>query len=272
MKDATESPAKPMHVVFGIPSKDSVVSLGFLRSWTETQTLLRDNNINSSTLSLGGDPFIAKARNRIATDFLRECPDGDVLFFLDDDVDWPAEKVVEFLKRPEGVIAGIYPQKSAKTNFPVELACYADTGELITKDGLHAALLVPAGFLCIKRWVLEKLALPPTRPFLDTLPDGTHKQYLGIFECGIAPDDGQGTPFWWGEDYVFSKKSLNLGIDIWVDVDIKMGHVGKKRWEDKIGDHMDVYRRRAKLATETNPQKLQDQRMMHAIDCLEAAK
>lgn len=268
MSDQVKGPS----VCFGIPSLSHSVSMGFLRSWTSTVSLLTAKGVPSSTLVLGGDPFIAKARNRIATDFLRECPEADSLFFLDDDVDWPAEKVIEFLERPEGVVAGIYPQKSKTTNFPVELACFADTGELIEENGLIKALLVPTGFLRIKRWVLEKLAAPPTRKFLDTMVDGSHKEFFGIFESGIAPDEGAATPFWWGEDYIFSRKCQVLGIDLWVDPNITMGHVGRNRWEDSVSNHLDRYRARAKEAVrQGNPQQQQEQRLRAAISSAEAA-
>lgn len=265
------TPGAKSGVCFGLPSLSHKVSLGFLRSWTETIVLLTKAGIDSSTLALGGDPFIAKARSRIATDFLRDCPEADCLFFLDDDVDWPAEKVLEFINRPEPVLAGIYPQKSKNVNFPVELAAYADTGELIENDGLVKALLVPTGFLRIKRWVLEKLAESSALTFLDTMLDGSTKEFLGIFESGIGPKEGDTAPYWWGEDYIFCRKCRVLGIDIWVDPKITMGHVGQKRWEDSIYNHLDTYRSRAKLSVETNPQKQQEHRLRTAIASAEPA-
>lgn len=259
-------------VCFGLPTLSHSVSTGFLRSWTSTIGLLKDQGIESTTLMLGGDPFIAKARNRIVTDFLRECPGVESLFFLDDDVDWPAEKVIEFLNRPEPVVAGIYPQKRTPVDFPVQLACYADTGELIEQDGLIKAMLVPTGFLRIKRWVLEKLAEPPTRVFLDTMIDGTPKEFLGIFESGIGPQESDAPPFWWGEDYIFSRKCQALGIDLWVDPNVPMGHVGRNRWEDNMANHMTRFRQRAKAAVETSPKKQQDARLLSAIGNLETVK
>ncbi len=266
-------PPKINGVCFGIPSLGHTVSLGFLRSWTATIGLLHDRDIISSSIQLGGDCFIAKARNRLVSDFLRECPGYDNFFFLDDDIDWPAEKVIEFLERPEPVLAGAYPQKCESTNFPVTFAYNTDTGELIEKDGLVRALLIPAGFLRIKRWVLEKLAESPTRPFLDATLEGAHKSYFGIFEEGIGTQEAPDMPpFWWGEDYIFSRKCQVLGIDMWVDPYITFGHVGRKRWEDAVGNHMDVYRAKAREAMQSanapppNSVDIQKQNLQLAIE------
>lgn len=256
-------------VVFGVPSLSGTVTTNFLRSWTDTVMMLKERSIVSSSIQIIGDSFIAKARNRIATDFLRECPEADCLFFLDDDVDWPAEKVLEFIQRPEPVVAGIYPQKKATADFPVSLAYDTTSGELIEKDGLFRAILVPTGFLRIKRWVLEKLAEPPTRLFKDAIMNVAGQQeygsFYGIFESGIGPVEDGDQPWWWGEDYVFSRKCQTLGIDIWVDPHITMGHVGRKRWEDSLGKNLPTYRERAKMAVEQDPVRQADGRLREAL-------
>ncbi len=260
-------------VCFGVPSLSGKVTLGFLRSWTKTFSLLQSRGINASTIQVPGDPFIAKARNRIVTDFLLEFQGFDSLFFIDDDIDWPAEKVIEFLERPEGIVAGVYPQKREGVDFPMALAVDMDKGELIEKDGLFKAIRIPGGFVRIKRWVLERLAEPPTRMFLDTDLDGGHRQFFGIFEEGIGmQEDPNMPPHWWGEDYILSRKCEVLGIDIWIDPFITFGHVGGRRWEDAVGDHMDHYRNKARKmkddlnAPPPNAVDIQKQNLQRAIE------
>lgn len=183
-----------------------------------------------------GDQFIAKARNKIATEFLASpCTD---LFFLDDDIGWPAHAVLKFLASPLDLIAGIYPKKSDTLDFPLELEVDAATGTLIERDGLVRALGVPTGFMRIKRHVIEKLAAH-AGTFLD-IEAGVTREFTEIFRTGVGPDR-----FFWGEDYTFCQNWRALGGEIWIDPIIKFTHRGTKRWEGTLGDSMPIFRQKA---------------------------
>jgi hypothetical protein len=213
--------------------------LEFHRSTIETEWMLADKGIPHGYLQRGGDQFIAKVRSKLATEFLRDYPMATDLFFLDDDIGWPAAKVVEFIERPEDVLAGVYPKKSDARDFPVELSVDPVSGLLIERDGLVKANGVPTGFMRIKRHVLERLA-EKAPLFRDLELDGSTKEYHGIFQSGIGPDG-----WWWGEDYSFCRNVTDLGCEIWVDPAIEFTHRGNKKWTDTLADHMGVFRDRA---------------------------
>lgn len=242
--------AAPQHcVVFATPTYDHRVTLEYLRSLTETEWALASAHILHGYVYQGGDQFIAKVRNKLVWRFLTHFPMATDLFFLDDDVGWPADKVIEFIHRPEDIVAGIYPKKSEMVDFPVELACDGATGELIERDGLYQALGIPMGFTRIKRHVLEKLA-KHAQTFKDQEIDGNPGEYPGIFETGIGSDG-----WWWGEDHTFCRKWLDLGGSIWVDPSISFAHRGHRKWEARLSDHLDTFRDRAVKAVETQKTK-----------------
>ncbi len=224
-------------VIFATPSFTYAVSLEYLRSFTETQWALGQSGIQSGMITRGGDCFIAKVRNKIVTEFLDGFPDATDLFFLDDDIGWPALKVVEFLSRPEDVICGIYPKKSDDADFPVELSVV--DGALVDRDGLVKANAAGAGFMRIKRHVLETLAASAHK-FKDLELGGDVREFYGIFETGIGPNG-----WWWGEDYAFCQKWIGAGGEIWVDPAIEFSHRGQKKWTASLSDHMQTFRDRA---------------------------
>jgi len=189
----------------------------------ETEWRLAQLGIPHGYKQVGGDQFIAKARNRLITEFLTEYPMATDLFFIDDDVGWPADAVIKFLNRPEDIVAGAYPKKTDKPEFPVELSMGEDGG-LIEKDGLYQANLAPTGFMRIKRRVLEALVKDcPT--YTEACIEGKAQRWA-LFEAGANYDKGE----WWGEDYVFCQKARNAGFSVWIDPDIEFTHRGNKRW------------------------------------------
>lgn len=230
-------------VIFATPTLSHAVSLEYLRSTIETQWALAGAKIPSGFITRGGDCFVAKVRNKIVTEFLRDFPTATDLFFIDDDIGWPAAKVIEFLNRREDIVAGIYPKKSEQIDFPVELAADPGTGRLFERDGLVRAIAGPTGFLRIKRHVLEKMAAV-SQTFRDIELDGSDREYYGLFETGIGTNG-----WWWGEDYTFCQKWGAMGGEIWVDPSIEFTHRGQRKWTATLSDHLQTFRDRAALAT-----------------------
>lgn len=106
-------------VVFATPSFLHGATMENKQSAIETEQLLWRHGISSVHRVVCGDQFIARARNRLTMDFFTEFPDATDIFWIDDDLGWPAEKVVEFLKRPENVVCGVYPKK--EDNYAIAL-------------------------------------------------------------------------------------------------------------------------------------------------------
>ena len=233
-------PRTDICVIFSTPTLSHSFSAEFKRSWTETIWACASRQIAVGVNDMGGDPYLAKVRSKLATAWLRDYPIATDFFFLDDDIGWPAQKVIEFLERPEPVLAGIYPLKSDDINFPVELKADVTTGKLIERDGLVAALSVPTGFLRFKRHVIERIA-KISAPFKDQSPDGTPTEHLEMFRMGRAADS-----WWWGEDYYFSRAWVDgLDGELWVDPNIPFTHRGSKAWKGNLSDHLEKYRERA---------------------------
>lgn len=239
----TELPTTTVCVIFGTPCYDHRVCYEFLRSSLETEWALNARGWARGYIGRGGDQFIAKARNKIVSEFLQNYPMATHLFFLDDDISWPAKKAIEFLERDLDIIAGVYPKKQEQRDFPVELEADKTTGALVEVNGLVKARAVPTGFMCIKRRVLEALA-EQSGIFRETEADGIQKEFYNIFRTGVMNEEFN------GEDYLFCMNAQALGFDIWVDPDIEFTHRGNKKWSDTLALHLDVFREKGKVAAQ----------------------
>lgn len=226
--------------IFATPSLSHSVSLAYLKSWTATVWLLKDSGIPHGRIDRGGDCFIDKVRNKLVKEFLDG--EGTDLFFLDDDLGWPPEKVLEFIARPEPILAGVYPKKSDDVDWPVALDADSKTGGLITDQGLYLASFAGAGFLRIKREVLEKI-VPLCPLFKDQEQGGKTGEYPLLFKTDV---DERG---WYeGEDVSFFRLARQQGYDLWIDADIQFSHRGAKSWHGRLSDHLETFAEKAKVA------------------------
>lgn len=223
--------------MFATPSLDHRVTLDYLRSWTNTVSLFKDQGVSMGMISRGGDCFVAKVRNKLVKQFL-DGPGTD-LFFLDDDLGWPAISALQFALRPEPIIAGVYPKKSDDMDWPVALDADGLTGHLIEDQGLYQASFAGTGFMRIKREVLEALVkVVPT--FRDVEIDGKSEEYPMIFASGLDSDG-----WWCGEDVAFCRLARAHGFPLWVDPNIDFIHRGGKSWKGKLSEHLPKFRDRA---------------------------
>jgi hypothetical protein len=224
-------------VAFATPSLTHSVSMEFFRSSMQTDWLLTEQGWKRTYLNICGDQFIAKARNKLMNDFLEKCPEAECLFFLDDDLGWPAQKVLEFLERPEDILVGVYPKKSEEEDWPV-VVC-GDNGELIERDGLIKCVRGPTGFMRIKRHVIEEM-VKYAPPFMDVDKEGKTVTTPAWFAAGVAPDG-----WFWTEDYIFCQNATACGFEIWADPNIDFEHRGNRVWKGNFSTAIPTFKERA---------------------------
>lgn len=225
-------------VVFGIPTLSKTISVETYQSMMALQWALFGEGVPLAQVIVGGDPYLSKVRNKIATLFLDDYPQATDLFFIDDDVGFPHEAALRLIASDKDVIAGIYPKKEDgdTLQWPTDLLVDKETKRLIRDGDLYLASHVPTGFLRIKRHVLERMAVESDK-FKDRAADGREIDCYNIFEMGYCKDDGK----WWGEDYAFCQRWRNMGGEVWVDPNIPFTHRGGKTWAGTFNDAVANY-------------------------------
>jgi hypothetical protein len=148
------------------------------------------------------------------------------LFWLDSDIGWPAEKVIEFLQRPEDILVGLYRRREDQIALPCDFSI-ADQKLVERDDGFIKLNRAATGFMRIKRHVIEKLCEGIDTYLVPTL-SGEEIEVPNLFQVGPA-DHPDGRRYH-GEDMLFSQRCVDAGFEIWLDPDVTLTHVGKKAW------------------------------------------
>jgi glycosyltransferase involved in cell wall biosynthesis len=162
-----------------------------------------------------GNPYIGGARAAM----LRKALDikADVIIFIDHDVSWQPQDLVNLIEADGDVVAGLYRFKKDEVHYMGVIQDDKEGFPVVREDGCIKATRVPAGFLKITRNTANRFmqAYPhlmygePSAPFIDLFNHGAHK---GAY---------------WGEDYAFSRNWIDAGGEIWVIPDVSLTHHSK---------------------------------------------
>jgi len=186
---------------------------------------LEEAGFLTAYLLLSGNCHVDDARNRVVQEFLEtDCTD---LVFLDADVSWEPETLVELVSYDCDVVGGVYPYRRegdiTKLNMPVLMI----PGEITTNEqGLVQVAGLPTGFMRIRRHVLESL----TRDAHRYWNRGDRRSEIPIlfersFENGVR----------WGGDINFCRKWIGAGGAIWAAPEMHLGHSSKRIIRDSLG-------------------------------------
>jgi glycosyltransferase involved in cell wall biosynthesis len=160
-----------------------------------------------------GNPYISQARNAMLRKALDTRPDHIV--FLDHDVSFPPDALVQLLQAEGDVVSGTYRFKKDEEEYMGCLFTNARGHPVVREsDGAIHAEWVPAGFLRVSASAVDKFMKayphliygPAYRPFVDLFNHGAHK--------GV----------WYGEDYAFSRNWNDCGGAIWLLPDLDITH------------------------------------------------
>jgi len=169
------------------------------------------------------DPYIQKARNDLAAQFLRsKC---DIFIFVADDLEYKPEDLLKLIETPGDVVAGVYRLKSDAEQYPVRIHVGPNRIALTRDDGCILASRVQTGFLRINRVVFEKI--------IEGYPDLSYYGLKNGEKINIAHDffpQGVRNHRWIGEDYAFCDLWTGLGEKIWIIPDVDLTH-----YEGEIG-------------------------------------
>ena len=186
-----------------------------------------------------GYAAIDQGRNQMATDALR---DGfEETMWIDSDIGFDPDAVDKLRASDVPIVCGIYAKKGKK-----EVACYVmpNTKKLTfgKKGGLTEILYAATGFLLVRRQAYEtiqkELDLPvcnkrfgtPLIPFFQPMVVKNDTRF-GTFNDDV--DDYR----YLAEDYSFSERARQCGINIYADTSIRLQHYGEYgySWEDSGG-------------------------------------
>jgi hypothetical protein len=219
------------HVMIAIPAYTGVVHIATMHSLIDDLIQLTARGDRFTLIDDIGNALIADCRGVITTNFYHS--DCDELIFIDSDVCWQKGALLKLIDAPVDVVAGIYPTRCDPIQYTLK---YLDKPELWAdpETKLLEVEAVPTGFLKLTRNCIEKMIEAYPEKYWNGKAVG--EQFWPLYESYIKTKDGVGYKH--GEDYSFCYRWRDIGGKIWVDPEIKMGHMGNKLYEGHLGNYL----------------------------------
>jgi hypothetical protein len=233
------SPA--INLVVATPCFGGQISVLYATSLFKLQKALRTySGVNLKVLFKDGDALITRARASLVSQFLDD-PGTTHLLFIDADIGFEPDQVLRLVQCGAPMCAAVYPVKrlewnkikttieAARPNPAAAALKYVfevdDPNAVIASGGFVKVRYAGTGFLMIRRQALERMcAQYPRLQFkrdhsIDAATASDNR--FALFECMIAED---GT--YLSEDFAFCKRWIDMGGEIWADLNSKLTHVG----------------------------------------------
>lgn len=207
-------------VFIATPAYDGSVYVPYAVSLAETFHLLEANGIKCQiAINCSGSLLVAE-RNRLLKQFLAS--DCTHMLCIDSDLGWAPQAVIAMILKDEDFVAGVYPTRR-EMKFLFRPIVNEDGSLVVSEKKLIEMEAVPAGFMLIKRAVIEKLIEDNKHLYFQPKnPEEQKNDGYCIFNTELI--DGE----FWGEDYVFCLRAKASGFKIWVDPCVEFDHAGQR--------------------------------------------
>ncbi len=158
------------------------------------------------------NPYISGARAAMTRKALDA--QADVIVYLDYDLSWDPQDLLTLIETEGDVVAGTYRIKQDEPEYMSTLYTDAEGRPMVARDGTLSANKAPAGFLKVTSAAIDRYMTaypelcygPKFRLSVDLFNHGAHK--------GV----------WWGEDYAFSRRWIEMGERIALIPNLNLTH------------------------------------------------
>lgn len=138
--------------------------------------------------------------------------------FLDDDVSWEPQNLIDLILADGDVVGGTYRYKIEEEKYMGRI--WLDPrGTLVREDGAVHMRCLPAGFLRVTRAAVERFM----GAYPELIIDADGNRNVDLFNHGAHRG------VWWGEDYAFCRRWNDIGGQLWCLPDMNLDHHGKDR-------------------------------------------
>ena len=178
--------------------------------------IMQSANLFGAWMPMGGQSDIYVARNNLVNEYLKT--KHDQLVFIDSDIGFTRDNLMDLISTPYPLVSGIYPDKGEGGD-PVLVPL--DGGKMKRTDmpaqGCTPVKYVPCGFLKIDRSVLQTMIDKKAVAEYGPEDKPNYQFFNGMVEDRMLLS----------EDYSFSLLARNLGIVPVVNFKIRLKHDGR---------------------------------------------
>jgi len=248
---AKKEPVQPI-IFIATPMYGGMCAGFYTQSILQSISVLAQAGVQTQFSFMFNESLITRARNALAHTFLKT--NATHLMFIDEDIKFRPEDIVEMLRADKDIICGIYPKKEINWNsakqamdagvpndklksytgsFVVNLVDYA--GEVTVPVAEPVEIFNGGtGFMLIKRKVFQKLK--KTVPFYtndvgDLSGQLNHAEVIHeYFATSIEPDSNRLL----SEDYHFCRIWRLAGGKVYAAPWAQLGHMGSYLFEGQL--------------------------------------
>jgi hypothetical protein len=223
----------------------------YTQSCLQLQNLCKNANVNVSFSYLFNESLIQRARNLLASHFLKS--DATHMMFIDADIRFNPNDIFPMMEADKDIICGIYPKKEINwltvrkaidAGVPDDQLKHHTGAFVVNLVDYQTEVTVPVnqpveiwnggtGFMLIKREVFEGL-IGKVPMYLNNVLDLQNKDngqtIHEFFATQIEPE----SKLLLSEDYDFCKKARNNGFKVWAAPWVQLAHVGTYAFEGQL--------------------------------------
>lgn len=217
-------------VLIGTPAHDGRVEVYYVNSLLATIKVLEKHYYNIDVIFMSYDSLVQRARN----DLIKIAVEGeyDYLFFIDSDMVWEPQWVLELLDTPVDVISGTARKKSDdELSFAIKIKKdFENAKRLSGNSDVMEVAGTGMAFTKITKEVLKKV-WDVSKPYSN----GERSSRM-VFNIGIDKDNEL-----YSEDTSFCNKWISMGGTIWVNIGMTCGHIGSKIFGGNFKEYFAEY-------------------------------
>jgi len=255
---------KPTTRIYVATPVHSECSIHYTQSLLKFQQLCIANNIMVS-FSLLKSSLVTQGRNLCVANFLSDPYNSTHLLFIDADIEFKFDTIMQLLKFDKEVISVPYPMKCinwdhiwnriqnnsinnkdelmrAGHTFPVKMDNIMDPVKktVTIKDGVVELSHAPTGCMLIKKQVFDKMIKAYPEDFINqpTIINGEAKTSEFMYNFFDTVHDKDNKKYY-GEDFGFCKKWTAIGGKCYGYIQSDITHVGEYQYTGKLLDNLE---------------------------------
>ena len=203
-------------VLIATPSYDGRVDVWYTNGLVNAIRLAQASDIFLHPVFMSYDSLLQRARN----DCIRLAIEGEYesMIFIDSDMEFNPEWILELINRPEDIVGGTARKKTDTA----ELYCVKTDNIEKSSNGLIKLKSIGTGFVKISQKALKAI-WDVSEPYQN---EGRECRMC----CNVEVRNGQLV----SEDITLFERLGDLGFDIWLDPKMCCGHIGVKKYEGNL--------------------------------------
>ena len=238
-------------ILFGTPCFGGMLHNGFFQSMLDLSINFTKLGIPFEVITIGNESLIQRARNGIVAKFMAD-DSATHLMFIDADITFSWVSIVKLLLSNKELSGGCYPKKCFnwdKIKYHTQKNVNIKDDELMAKsldyvfnpiyhqqntnvvikleNGMAQVKDIGTGFMMIQKNTIRKMISKyPNTKYKNNVAgygqNGMHDYFYSLFDCCIDPV----SKVYLSEDYLFCKRWIDIGGELWLDVNTNLNHTG----------------------------------------------